>query len=71
MVGKAYVARLVVEKTVFEHEAKVIDTLLPTVVDIVLQLLLDGAHVHGVLDHLVVVLCVQVCRRTMSMISPF
>lgn len=51
-------------KTVFEHEAKVIDTLLAIVVDIVLQLLLDGAHVHWMLDHLEVVLqCVGVRNK--------
>ena len=52
----AYIAWLVVHETVFEHEAKVFDALLSSVVDVVLQLLLDGAHVHGVLDHVEVVL---------------
>ena len=56
MYVQSYITRLVVMKTVFEHESKVVHTLLPAVVDIVLKLFLDGSHIHGVLDHREVVL---------------
>lgn len=47
---------LVVDVTVGEHGVKVLHGLTGAPIVIVLQTLLDGAHVHWVLDHLVVIL---------------
>ena len=58
-----HIRRLVIEETVFEHESKVFHTLLPAVVDIVFQLLLDSTHVHGMFYHCKVVLWQSVSRR--------
>lgn len=49
-------AHLVVDVAVGEHGVEVLDALAGTAVVVVLQPLLDGAHVHGLLDDLVVVL---------------
>lgn len=50
---------LVVDVTVGEHGVEVLHGLAGAPVVVVLQAFLDGAHVHGVLDHLVVVLQTQ------------
>lgn len=47
---------LVVDVTVGEHGVEVLHGLAGAPVIVVLQAFLDGSHVHGVLDHLVVVL---------------
>ena len=51
-----HISGLVVEVTVIEHLPIVLHTLLGTAVDTVLQFLLDGAHVHGPLHNLEIVL---------------
>ena len=53
---RAHIGGLVVEVAVVEHLPVVLDALLSTAVHTVLQLLLDGPHVHGPLDDLEVVL---------------
>jgi hypothetical protein len=50
------ISRFVVEVTVIEHLPIVLYALLGTAVDTVLQVLLDGPHVHGPLDNLEIVL---------------
>jgi len=47
---------LVVNVAVCEHGGEVVDTFLGVAVVMVLQPLLDGSHVHGVLDNIVVIL---------------
>ena len=53
---RPYISWLVVSVAVVEHLAKVSDAFLGAVVSILFQLPLDGAHVHGTLDHGEVVL---------------
>lgn len=52
-------AYLVVDVTVGEHGVEVLHGLAGAPIIVVLQAFLDGSHVHGVLDHLVVVLHTQ------------
>lgn len=49
-------AHLVVDVAVGEHGVEVLDALTGAAVVVVLQALLDGSHVHGLLDDLVIVL---------------
>lgn len=49
-------AHLVVDIAVGEHGVEVLDALAGAAVVVVLQTFLDGSHVHGLLDDLVVVL---------------
>ena len=55
--NSTYVRGFVVEIAVVEHQPKVINALLRTAIDVLLQLLLYRGHIHRVLDHLEVVLC--------------
>ena len=48
--GRTHMVGFVVRAAVAEHQPEVCDALLGTVVDTVIQLLLDGAHVHGIFD---------------------
>lgn len=50
---------LVVDVTIGEHCVEVLHCLTGTPVIIILQSFLYGSHVHGVLDHLMVVLSMQ------------
>lgn len=49
-------SHLVVDVAVSKHGVEVLDALAGAAVVVVLQPFLDGAHVHGLLDDLVVVL---------------
>lgn len=58
--GACRTAYLVVDVTVGKHGVKVLHGLTGAPVIVVLQAFLDGPHVHGVLDDLMVVLQTEV-----------
>jgi hypothetical protein len=72
----SHISRFVVEVTVIEHLPIVLYALLGTAVDTVLQVLLDGPHVHGPLDNLEIVRQVEshwinrFMKRPCIMVSP-
>jgi len=53
---RAHMMGLVVTAAVAEHQPEVCNTLLGTAVGTVVQLFLDGAHIHGMFDDIEIIL---------------
>lgn len=51
-----WLAHLVIDVAIGEHGVEVLNAFTRTAVEIILQTLLDGPHVHGLLDDFMIIL---------------